>query len=34
MDSFIFTMSGIAVIGLGILIWLKTKSGKKWLENL
>lgn len=23
-----------AVISLGILIWLYTKSGKKWLENL
>ncbi len=22
------------IIGIGILIWLNTKSGKKWLTNL
>lgn len=22
------------IIALGIAIWLRTKSGKKWLENL
>lgn len=24
----------LAVIGSGIAIWLNTKAGKKWLENL
>ncbi len=23
-----------SLIGIGILIWLNTKSGKKWKENL
>ncbi len=23
-----------SIIGLGILVWLYTKSGKRWLQNL
>lgn len=34
MDAMLFTMTGIAVIALGILLWTNTKSGKKWLDNL
>lgn len=30
----LFTMTGIAVIAVGILLWTNTKSGKKWLDNL
>lgn len=32
MLSLVYTLS--AVIGGGFLVWLKTKSGKKWLESL
>lgn len=32
MLSLVYTLS--AVIGGCFLVWLKTKSGKKWLENL
>lgn len=28
------TFTVLAVVGFVFLIWLKTKSGKKWLENL
>ena len=34
MDAMLFTMTGIAVIAVGILIWSNTKSGKNWLKNL
>lgn len=34
MDAMLFTMTGIAVIAVGILLWTNTKSGKKWLDNL
>lgn len=30
----LFTMAGIAVIAVGILLWTNTKSGKKWLKDL
>jgi len=30
----LFTMTGIAVIAVGILLWTNTKSGKKWLKDL
>lgn len=30
----LFTMTGIAVIAVGILLWTNTKSGKKWLDNI
>lgn len=30
----LFTMTGIAVIAVGILLWTNTKSGKKWLKGL
>ncbi len=23
-----------SIIGVGILVWLSTKAGKKWLQNL
>ena len=29
-----FVMDGVGVVGLFFLIWLYTKSGKKWLANL
>ncbi len=33
--DFITTMfATFAAIGIAIVIWLKTKSGKKWLESL
>lgn len=34
MDFMIMLFSVCAVIGIGILIWFKTKNGKKWLESL
>ncbi len=34
MDAMLFTMTGIAVIAVGILLWTNTKSGKKWLDNI
>ena len=24
----------LAIIGVGMVLWIKTKPGKKWLENL
>lgn len=30
----LFTMTGIAVIAVGILLWTNTKAGKKWLKDL
>ena len=32
MLSLVFTIS--AIVGGGFLVWLSTKPGKKWLENL
>ena len=34
MDAMLFTMTGVAVIAVGILLWTNTKAGKKWLKNL
>lgn len=34
MEALLMLFSLMAVIGLGIAIWLNTKSGEKWLENL
>lgn len=34
MNPLIFTLSGCALIGFLISVWLNTKSGKRWLENL
>lgn len=34
MDAMLFTMTGVAVIAVGILLWTNTKAGKKWLEDL
>lgn len=34
MDAMLFTMTGVAVIAVGILLWTNTKVGKKWLKNL
>ena len=34
MDFLIILFSVMCVIGIGILIWLKTPNGKKWLANL
>lgn len=28
------TFTAVAIFGIAFLLWLKTKSGKKWLENL
>jgi hypothetical protein len=30
----LFTMTGVAVIAVGILLWTNTKAGKKWLKDL
>lgn len=34
MVEFSLMLGGCGVIGLAILIWLKTPSGKKWLASL
>jgi len=34
MDFVTIMFVTIAVIGAGIALWINTKSGKKWLENL
>jgi len=34
MDSMLFTMTGIAVIAVGIALWVNTNSGKRWLKSL
>ena len=34
MDFMIMLFSSCLVIAAGIAIWLNTKSGKKWLNNL
>lgn len=34
MDAMLFTMTGVAVIAVGIAIWINTKSGKRWIESL
>jgi hypothetical protein len=34
MEGLIITLGGSGVVGLFFLIWLYTKSGKKWLANL
>ena len=30
----LFTMTGVAVVAVGILLWTNTKAGKKWLKDL
>lgn len=30
----LFTMTGVAVIAVGILLWTNTKAEKKWLKDL
>lgn len=34
MDFITIMFVTIAIIGVGIAIWINTKSGKKWLANL
>lgn len=34
MNAFVFTMSFGCVISGLILLWLYTKPGKKWLDNM
>lgn len=34
MDAMLFTMTGVAVIAVDILLWTNTKAGKKWLKDL
>ena len=34
MDAMLFTMTGVAVIAVAFAIWINTKSGKRWVENL
>lgn len=34
MDAMLFTMTGVAVIAVGFLLWTNTKAGKKWLKDL
>ncbi len=34
MDAMLFTMTGVAIIAVGIALWTNTKSGKRWIENL
>lgn len=33
MTSLVFTMTGLAIIAVGILLWSNTKAGKKWLRK-
>lgn len=30
----LFTMTGVAIISVGMALWINTKSGKRWIENL
>ena len=30
----VITMTGVAIIAVGILLWTNTKAGKKWLKDL
>ena len=34
MQFLIYLFTTISIIGIGILIWFNTKSGKKWLREL
>ncbi len=34
MVEFSLMLGGFGIVGLAILIWFKTPSGKKWLESL
>lgn len=34
MVEFSLMLGGLGLVGAAILIWLNTKSGKKWLEDL
>lgn len=34
MDAMLFMMTGVAIISVGMALWINTKAGKKWLENL
>lgn len=34
MDSLSFTFLVTAIIGIGLVIWSYTKSGKKWIDKL
>lgn len=34
MDFITIMFAAFAIIGAAIAVWLKTKSGKKWLANL
>lgn len=33
MDAMLFTMTGVAVIAVGILLWTNTKAGKNGLKT-
>lgn len=34
MDSLSFTFLVTSIIGIGLVIWSYTKSGKKWIDKL
>ncbi len=34
MEPLLFFYVFISLIGICILLWMKTKAGKKWLKNL
>ena len=34
LEPLITLFAVLAVIGIGILVWMNTKAGKKWLANL
>lgn len=34
MENLLFMYVLLCVIGIGILIWMKTPGGKKWLKDL
>ena len=34
MEALLFTFSVLSVVVTGIIIWLNTKWGKKWLKSL
>lgn len=34
MEGLIYVYATISVVAIGIALWLNTKSGKKWLQEL
>lgn len=34
MDGIVITFAWLLIIAVAILLWFRSKNGKKWLENL